>query len=341
MSEASREMPRAAAVPGRIGVIAIGRNEGERLVRCLESLAGRGVSVVYVDSGSSDDSVANARRLGAEVVPLDMSKPFSAARARNAGFARLRELAPSVEFAQFVDGDCKVADDWLAVAAGFLGEHPDVVATCGRRRELFPDASVFNELCDIEWDTPIGPCRACGGDAMYRVSAFEAVGGFNETLIAGEEPELCIRLRKRGGQIHRLPNDMTFHDADMRRFSQWWRRGVRAGHAYAEGVSMNGKPPERHYVPQLRRAVFWGGALPLAIVLGFVPTFGLSSTLAAGYGVSAFRGYQSVRRRGRSVRSSALFGAFATIGKFAELQGILSYVGHRLAGERSRIIEYK
>ena len=143
MSEASREMPHAAAVPGRIGVIAIGRNEGQRLVRCLESLSGRGVSVVYVDSGSSDDSVANARRLGAEVVALDMSKPFSAARARNAGYARLRELVPSVEFVQFVDGDCKVADDWLAVAAGFLGERPEVVATCGRRRELFPDARVF------------------------------------------------------------------------------------------------------------------------------------------------------------------------------------------------------
>jgi len=270
-----------------------------------------------------------------------MSKPFSAARGRNAGFAHLREHVPSVEFVQFVDGDCKGDSEWLGIAAGFLASHPEAAAACGRRRELFPEASVFNELCDIEWDTPPGQCRACGGDAMYRVSAFEAVDGFNVTLIAGEEPELCIRLRQRGFTIHRLPNDMTFHDADMRHFSQWWKRAVRAGHAYAEGVSMNGKAPERHYVPQLRRAVFWGGALPLAIVLGFVPTLGLSSTLTAGYGVSAWRGYQSVRRRGRSAKSAALFGVFMTIGKFAELQGILSYVGHRFAGERSRIIEYK
>jgi glycosyltransferase involved in cell wall biosynthesis len=325
----------------RIGVVAIGRNEGSRLERCLSSLAQEGLDVVYVDSGSTDDSIALARRFGATVVALDMSKPFTAARARNAGYHALRAQVPAIEFVQFVDGDCAVAPGWLDAASAFLRENANVVAVCGRRRELFPDASVFNELCDIEWDTPVGPCRACGGDAMYRAVALDEVGGFDPTLIAGEEPELCIRLRQRGGAIHRLGHDMTFHDAAMHHFHQWWRRAVRAGHAYAEGARMNGAPPERHYVPQLKRAVFWGGCVPLTIAVGFVPTLGLSSLLAAGYGVSAVRGFRSVRRRGRTVRSAALFGLFGTLAKFAELQGVLSYARRRWSGEASQLIEYK
>jgi glycosyltransferase involved in cell wall biosynthesis len=71
----------------RTGLVAIGRNEGERLRRCLISAQGVYDHVVYVDSGSSDDSVALAESFGAVVVVLDTARPFTAARARNAGFA--------------------------------------------------------------------------------------------------------------------------------------------------------------------------------------------------------------------------------------------------------------
>ena len=56
-----------------IGVVVIGRNEGERLRRCLESLGPHLAATVYVDSGSADGSVALARSLGAETVELDES----------------------------------------------------------------------------------------------------------------------------------------------------------------------------------------------------------------------------------------------------------------------------
>jgi glycosyltransferase involved in cell wall biosynthesis len=325
-----------------VGCVAIGRNEGVRLERCLKSILGRVRQVVYVDSGSSDGSVELARRLGALVVELDMSRPFTAARARNAGYRHLREHFPDIDFVQFVDGDCAIAPEWLETAARHLVEHPALAVVCGRRREQHPEASVFNELCDIEWDSaPAGPARACGGDSMMRAAAFDQVGGFDGTLIAGEEPELCIRLRQKGWLVERLAAEMTLHDAAMYRFSQWWRRCVRAGHAYAEGARMHGGPPERHYVPHLRRALFWGGALPAAVVLGFVPTFGMSSLLATGYVVSAVRSYGAVRRRGRPFRSAAAYGVFATLGKFAELQGIVRYERGRLSGRRSKIIEYK
>src|SRR4051812_26981123 len=98
---------------GSVGVVAIGRNEGERLRRCIDGLVGRGVSIVYVDSGSTDDSNAMARSREVEVVELDMSRPFTAARARNAGFERLSRINPGVRFVQFLDGDCEIADGWL------------------------------------------------------------------------------------------------------------------------------------------------------------------------------------------------------------------------------------
>lgn len=325
-----------------VGCVAIGRNEGARLERCLLSIIGRVRQVVYVDSGSTDGSVQLARSLGARVLELDLSQPFTAARARNAGYQLLRDLVPELEFVQFVDGDCAVADRWLEVAARALADRPRLGVVAGRRREQFPEVSVFNQICDIEWDSsPPGPVRACGGDSMIRCAAFDDVNGFDASLIAGEEPELCVRLRKKGWQVERLAEEMTLHDVDMHRFSQWWRRCVRAGYAYAEGARLHGAPPERHYVPHLRRAVFWGGALPAAILVSLVPTFGASSLLSGAYLVSAWRSFQGARRRGRGMRNAAVYGAFATLGKFAELQGVLRYAQAQRSGLKGTIIEYK
>ena len=186
--------------PRRLGAVIIGRNEGARLVACLGSVNGQVARVVYVDSGSTDDSVANAQMAGVEVVALDMSVPFTAARARNAGLEALADACPGLDYVQFVDGDCVLQPDWCAIAAGFLDAHPDSAVACGRRRERYPEASVYNRLCDWEWDTPIGPTAACGGDALMRMRAIRDVGGFDPSLIAGEEPELCLRLRRAAGE---------------------------------------------------------------------------------------------------------------------------------------------
>ena len=162
----------------RIGLVAIGRNEGQRLHQCLASAMGVNL-IVYVDSGSTDNSVDLARELGVEVVNLDLSFPFTAARARNAGLEHLLQVCPDTEFVQFVDGDCEIVPGWLDLAQQTLSTQPDTAVVCGRRRERFPDLTVYNLLCDLEWDTPIGETKACGGDAMMRVTAFQPVGGFN------------------------------------------------------------------------------------------------------------------------------------------------------------------
>src|SRR4029079_3842379 len=119
-----------------VGIVVIGRNEGDRLINCLKSVkADADIDIVYVDSGSTDNSVVSATRLGVTVVNLDLTQPFTAARARNEGFAALISLNPQVRFVQFVDGDCELVAGWLAIASTFLMNKADIAVVCGRRRE--------------------------------------------------------------------------------------------------------------------------------------------------------------------------------------------------------------
>jgi GT2 family glycosyltransferase len=321
-----------------LGIVVIGRNEGERLRRCLASCLGA-ARCVYVDSNSTDGSVEVARALGAEVVALDVSRGFTAARARNEGFKRLVALAPDVEFVQFVDGDCELFGDWMPRALAFLAAHPDVVAVCGRRRERFPDASVFNRLCDIEWNTRPGEARACGGDVVIRAAALRAAGGYRDDLIAGEEPELCVRLRAAGGRIWRLDQDMTWHDAAMTTWTQWWRRNKRSGHAFAEGAYLHGAPPERHFVDETRRAVLWGAGLPLLVLVLAAAVSPWLLLLLAVYPLQWARVGRRQRRDG--VPMPWTYTAFLLLGRFPEAQGVFKFRLGRLLGQRSAIIEYK
>ena len=326
----------------RVGAVAIGRNEGERLERCLRSLAGRVAPLVYVDSGSTDGSVELARSLGAVVVDLDLTRPFTAARARNAGVSALLAAAPDTELVQLVDGDCEVVEGWLDTAVAALRAEPRLAAVCGRRRERHPQASLWNALCDVEWDTPAGEARSTGGDAMFRLAAFQEVGGFREDVIAGEEPELCFRLRQRGWTIRRLPVEMTLHDAAMTRFGQWWQRSLRAGHAYAEGAHLHGdESPERFRVREHRRIWVWGAVVPSLALGGALPSLGTSLLLLGGYPLSGLRAYRGARARGRDRREAALWGAFCVLGKLPELQGAARFHWNRLRGRRAGIIEYK
>ena len=323
------------------GVVIIGRNEGERLRRCLESVVGSVSAIVYVDSASTDGSVALAESLGATVVDLDTRTRFSAGRARNAGFERLTQIAPDIEFVQFVDGDCVLDSTWWEVALDAFRANPKVAALCGRQREVDPTATIYNRLLDIEWDEPSGLAKWCGGCAMYRVHSFREVGGFDPTVIAGEEPELCVRMRSRGDQILRIDHPMTRHHGDMTRFSQWWMRNVRAGHAFAQARAMHGAPPERHGVRQSRSILFWAFLLPLSIALLAIPTKGWSLVLLVGYLVLFFRVWRHTRRSGRSLGDCWLCAFFTVLGKWPQFYGQTKYSWRSIQKTPPTIIEHK
>ena len=332
--------------PG-IGVVVIGRNEGERLKTCLRSVVGAG-PVVYVDSGSTDGSQAFARSLGIEVVDLAVPPHFTAARARNEGLDRLLEISSEVELVQMVDGDCEVRPGWIAAAAAALATERDLAAVFGRRRERFPERSVYNGLCDDEWDTPAGEASGCGGDALFRIAALRSVAGYEPAMIAGEDTEMSMRLRKAGWRLERLPVEMTLHDADILRFGQWWRRATRGGHGFAEMAHRHPDARWPDWPRTCRRIVAWGAALPAGVLVTLLMAIAVSpwwlggtALLLLAYPLKIARIARAKRRAGLSPRLANAAGVLLTVGSLPEFLGLARFHRNRLMGRRSRLIEYK
>lgn len=320
-----------------IGAVAIGRNEGARLRRCLTSLVGECDRTVYVDSGSTDDSVAFAKGIGAIVVELDPSVPFTAARARNAGFAALQKAGPT-DYVQFVDGDCAVEPGWMSAGHAMLDANPDIGIVTGWRTETNPRHNVYHEMIEVEWHRPAGDIRSCGGDMMVRVAAFVATGGFSPRIISSEDEEFCLRVGDFGLRVHRLPLIMTRHDADMTRFGQWWQRTVRSGHGFAE---VGGLQPS-HFVPERRRVWFYGGFC-LVLLLGGLISGWWPAVVMAGlaYFYNWLRTLQGLHSSGQPLAQAAHHAMFLTLSKIANMQGMITYYLRRWRGSDMKIIEYK
>jgi GT2 family glycosyltransferase len=321
----------------QVGIVVIGRNEGQRLVDCLTSLAAHQRRTVYVDSGSTDGSPSAAAQLIDVVLQLDMSIPFTAARARNVGFDALIERWPDTKFVQFVDGDCLLDAQWLKISTAFLAEHENVGLVFGRRRERYPDGTIYNALCDREWDGPAGQVQECGGDILIRAFALQEVGGYSNDLIAGEEPELCVRLREKGWLIWRVAHEMTLHDANITRFDQWWRRSRRSGHAYAEVSWIHRKSAFGIWKRGVSRAVFWGALLPFSAIAGAAihPT-ALSMLL-----LYPFQIVRLALRQGGGADGRWRNAIFDVLGKFPEMQGVFQFYLNQILKRRQSIIEYK
>ena len=325
------------------GIVIIGRNEGERLKNSVRSVLESGGAIVYVDSGSDDGSVEFVRDLQLHVVELDTSIPFSAGRARNEGMQLLLHQHPDLTYIQFVDGDCEVNVDWLQQAIQRLEQDEQLAIVCGRRKERYPEHSIYNQLCDMEWNTPVGPAQSCGGDFMARVSALTQVSGFNPSVIAGEEPDLCYRLRALNWRIERMDADMTLHDAKILRFSQWWKRTLRSGHAYAHNMVLHWGDAERFNVRNVVSITLWGGLMPLLALMSVV--FGwllMLLIVLALYGVMVAKITRYMERgRGFGLKASRMYGAFTMLGKIPQLIGVIQFFIKFVSAKDLEIIEYK
>lgn len=327
----------SAAKPGELGIVIIGRNEGERLRASLRSAIMACPNVIYADSASTDGSVELAQSMGVLTVSVDETMPLNAARGRNAGLRLLQEKFPHCLYVQFMDGDCVLQPGWVEQAIEFLEMHQQAAVACGRRFEAHANASFYNMIADEEWNTPVGRTEACGGDAMMRIAALDQVGAFNPSLMASEEPELTARLRNRGWEIWRLDALMTEHDARIFTFGQWWKRTTRAGYGYAQAWRSTVNIPERVNGKLLRSEVIWIVILPaLVIVLTMVlrrPSVALLLPLL--YLAQIVR--IAIRRP-----KLDLFGLKASgllmVAKVPELIGALRFM---LLPHRSAMIEYK
>ena len=322
-----------------IGVVVIGRNEGERLRRCLASVCDSSASIVYVDSGSTDNSINMAKNMSVDVVNLDMSLPFSAARARNAGVTRLTELLLEFNYIQFIDGDCELSNSWITTASSFLNMNSNVAIVAGQLNERFPEASIYNRLGDLEWNfSKPGDVDAVGGIFMVRAATFDDVNGFNETVTAGEEPELCQRIKKEGCRIVRLESDMALHDLAMDSFRQWWQRQVRGGYG---GLDVARRFGLKGFVRNNWRARFWTAWLGFTLISVFSGYWLTSFSLVILWLLQYSRIALGAWRGGQAISTSLAYGWFTMLSFWPQMLGQIYYVWDRIKGQHHRLIEYK
>lgn len=270
----------------KLGIVLIGRNESSRLKITLPPAKKTGCSIVYVDSSSTDDSCELAHSLKIPVIELSADQPLSAARARNAGFEFLMQNDPDLEYVFFVDGDCSLQENFVHSALIYFAAQPKVVCICGFRLEEHPSKNFFHRITQAEWSRQTGEIPSCGGDALFRTQAFRSAGGFSTQMSAGEEFELCERLRAGGGTIVRLPEIAVYHDCAIATFGQYAKRMQRSGVALALGL--------KHYQDKtyckrrIAAAIFHGILVPLGSIF--------SPLCLLLWAISATRAYLWARR---------------------------------------------
>ena len=326
-----------------IGLVVIGRNEGKRLPLCFDSLKDLTCQKIYVDSGSTDNSIEIAQSNQIDIIELDPNQPFSAARARNEGFERLIELNPELEFVQFIDGDCTLLPDWLTTGRSALLENPKRAAVIGHLTERNKDGSPYNRLCALEWKSSLGDLTdygALGGISLIRVSVLKELGGFNPQVIAGEDSEFGVRMGLAGYVITKIDCDMATHDANILQFSQWWKRAVRGGHAIGQRAYLNGQSDHKDCVKERNSTLFWALLIPALILLLLLPTQGYSLALGCIYFYLCYRVMNFRLTQGDSSQDAWFYTKFLLLTKFANMVGLVKFYVNNLS-KQYHIIEYK
>ena len=324
----------------RLSVVVIGRNEGPRLQRCLSSiemieLPPDEVEVVYVDSGSTDGSVARAQEAGARVVewPSDYATPGGA---RNRGWA-----AASAQYVLFLDADCRLEPDFPREALTEFDD-PKVAIVFGIIRERKPDESIYTQVFEHDWVRPAvrGPMAYSAGVALVRSSALEASGGFDEKLMAAEEPELCRRLIAGGWIVLGIPAPMAVHELGIRTFRAYWIRLVRRGYGNAQAKDSLGSG--HALVRELRRsglavASFAGAGLGLWLF----PRADLLFMFMALVFVAVAAPASRALRRGAAVDLAFAYGCHRVFRLLPIAWGAGLQAWDRFAGTQRPTIRYK
>ena len=295
--------------------------------------------MIYVDSASTDGSAELASRYGALSITLHSMRP-TAALGRNTGWLRA-----SSDLILFLDGDTVLHPSFPRIACHAFSDDKSIAAVWGHRRELYPEQSLFNRVLDLDWIYPAGLTEFCGGDVLMRRAALLETGGYDEALIAGEEPELCRRIRAHGFKILHVDHPMTHHDLAITSWRQYWKRALRAGHAYAEISERFRNSDDSFWSSErnanVRRGSFWIisfaasvvasvrlGIAPVAFWLVLVLTLSLRSSLRA-------------RWKSEDLFTLFLYGIHSHLQQIPIFVGQLRYAIAKYRNSNTRLIEYK
>jgi len=328
-----------------ISVVVIGRNEGQRLARCLESVCRtpglKNTELIYVDSNSNDGSPELAASYGAQVIVLNAQRT-TAALGRNAGWR-----AAKGEFILFLDGDTILHPDFANAALAPMLQDPSIVAVWGHRREIHPEASIYNRILDLDWVYAPGIAEFCGGDVLMRRGALEEVGGYDAELIAGEEPEMCRRMRARGYRILHIDHPMTGHDLQITRFGQYWKHAARAGHAFAEISARFRASDDKFWDAERKRNLirggFWMGSFVFAAAISAVrlTILPLLIWIALLLVMSVRSAWKSRWKSQHRPALLLLYGIHSHLQQIPICVGQITYSLDQRRGNRRTLIEYK
>lgn len=327
-----------------LSVVIIGRNEGERLIACIQSvqkilLSAAQLEIIYVDSASTDGSPERAAALGVLVISVQPERP-AAAIGRNAGW-----LAARAPLILFLDGDTLLQPDFYQQAITHF-QNPKIAIVWGHRRERYPERSVYQRVLDLDWVYPAGVSEFCGGDALMRRSVLAEVNGYDPHLIAGEEPEMCQRIRTQGYEILHIDCPMTLHDLAITRWGQYWRRTVRAGHAYAEISQRLRNTTFPLWSRDAKKNLIHANVLLDIAIFGSVLSFMLHSISPLFISISLYlalilRSAWKNRWKSSNLLTLLLYGVHSHLQQLPIAIGQLNYYYTHQQGKKQRLIEYK
>jgi glycosyltransferase involved in cell wall biosynthesis len=196
-----------------VSVIVIGRNEAQRIERCLRSVFASLKSrddceVIYVDSASEDDTVAIASRFPIRILQLRQSWKLSPSAGRYIGYQHARG-----KYLLFVDGDSLLFKRWLGKACEYLEQNPACGGVGGIMHQAYLSRSgtciaVVKNYFSQNPAAPVQAAMSLSGIAMYRKDAMKKAGTFNPFLTTGEECELALRIRNVGYSLARIYEPM-------------------------------------------------------------------------------------------------------------------------------------
>lgn len=214
-----------------LSVVLIARNQQWNIPRLVESvlqettgLASR--EIVLVDSASEDGTATAATQYPIRVYRLHRDQRLTAAAGRYVGFKQT-----TGKLVLFLDGDMELCPGWLGQAIEILRQQPEVAAVTG----LVIDRPLNTPRDDVCVAARTGAAvrlkevQHGGGAALYRRAVLDEVGSFNPHFYSDEEPELCLRIRRRGYRIVELDCPAVCHytepyEALSTLFARWKRR---------------------------------------------------------------------------------------------------------------------
>lgn len=197
-----------------VTIVVVAFNSAAILPQCLASIPA-GIPVVVVDNASTDATGAVVRAARSDALIIRPARNLGFGRGANAGFAEV-----GTEFGLLLNADARLLPGVLEALLAAARRYPDAGLLAP---EIFGDdgALQFGHALPRTppnkryLPMPAGDCCMdyVGGSAMFfRMSAFRALGGFDDAIfLYGEDDDICMRMSAAGHALVHVVGGRVVH----------------------------------------------------------------------------------------------------------------------------------